>query len=184
MPLSNLIMMAYGIKITGTPDWLDSQEYDIDAKVEGDRQLTLKEMQPLLQSLLARRFHFTAHHLTKMTSGYALIVAKGGPKLQASTEEVLPRTQVRPNGFQVWHMDAKGIAAAASIPAGGPVVDKTGLTGTYDVKLSYAPANDPNSDLPSFFTVLQQQLGLTLKSQNVPVDILVIDHVERIPTEN
>jgi uncharacterized protein (TIGR03435 family) len=187
MPLSNLLMIAYGVSdknITGGPGWLDSQEYDVDAKVEGDRQLTLKEMQPLLQTLLAQRLHLTAHHVTKMYSGYALVIAKGGPKLQTSAEGVRPRAQVHPNGFQVWHMDAKGIATVSSAPAGGPIVDKTGLTGTYDVTLSYAPANDPNSNLPSFFTALQEQLGLKLESQEVPVDFLIIDHVERTPTEN
>jgi uncharacterized protein (TIGR03435 family) len=187
MPLSLLIGMAYGVEsknMTGEPNWLDSQQYDVDAKVEGDRQLTYKEMQPLLQRLLAQRFHLLVHQSTKMTSGYALLVGKGGAKLQSSTDGVQPRAQVLPNGFQTWHMDAKGIAGVLSIPAGGPVSDKTGLTGTYDVKLSYAPANDPNSNLPSFFTALQEQLGLKLESDKVPVDILIIDHVDKIPTEN
>jgi uncharacterized protein (TIGR03435 family) len=64
------------------------------------------------------------------------------------------------------------------------VVDRTGLTGTYDFTLSYAPANDPNSSLPDFFTALQEQLGLKLQPQKIPVDFLVIDHTDRVPTEN
>jgi uncharacterized protein (TIGR03435 family) len=187
MPLNILIGLAYevdGKNITGEPGWLDSQHYDIDAKVEGDRQLTYDEMKPLLQDLLAQRFHFVVHLSTKMIPGYALIVAKGGAKLQASPEGVQRHAQVLPNGFQVWHMDAKGLASVASIPAGAPVADETGLTGEYDVKLSYAPANDPNSNLPSLFTALQEQLGLKLESQKVPVEFLVIDHVDRTPTEN
>jgi uncharacterized protein (TIGR03435 family) len=187
MPLSALIGMAYevdGKNITGEPNWLDSQHYDVDARVEGDRQLTYEEIKPLLQDLLAQRFHLVVHQSTKMTSGYAMIVGKGGAKLQASSEGVQQHAQVLPNGFQVWHMDAKGIATVVSIPAGGPVADKTGLTGTYDVKLSYAPPNDPSSNLPSFFTALQEQLGLKLESDKVPVEMLVIDHVDKIPTEN
>ena len=187
MPLSQLIGLAYGVdgkNITGEPNWFDSQHYDVDAKVEGDQQLTYKEMQPLLQHLLAERLHLIVHQSTKMTSGYALLVDKGGAKLQTSTEGVQQHAQVLPNGFQVWHMDAKGIASVVSIPAGGPVADKTGLTGTYDAKLSFAEANDPNSNLPSFFTALQEQLGLKLESDKVPVDTLVIDHVDKVPTEN
>jgi uncharacterized protein (TIGR03435 family) len=81
-------------------------------------------------------------------------------------------------------MDAEHIAGILAHRAGQPVVDKTGLTGTYDFTLSYAPANEPNSSLADFFTALQEQLGLKLESQKVPVNFLVIDHVDKIPTEN
>jgi uncharacterized protein (TIGR03435 family) len=81
-------------------------------------------------------------------------------------------------------MDMAHFVPILSHPVGYPVVDKTGITGNYDIKLSYAPANDPNSNLPDLFTALQEQLGLKLESQKVPVEILVIDHVDRIPTEN
>jgi uncharacterized protein (TIGR03435 family) len=79
------------------------------------------------------------------------------------------------------HMDAEHIAGVLAHRAGQPVVDKTGLTGTYDFTLSYAPANDANSSLPDFFTALQEQLGLKLQPEKLPVDFLVIDRVDKVP---
>jgi uncharacterized protein (TIGR03435 family) len=81
-------------------------------------------------------------------------------------------------------MDTGHFVQILSRPAGGPIIDKTGVHGKYDINLSYAPANDPTSSLPSLFTALQEQLGLKLESQKVPVEYLVIDHVDRTPTEN
>jgi uncharacterized protein (TIGR03435 family) len=186
-PLTFLIQFAYNIEsadyISAMPGWMESQEYDVSAKVEGD-QLTLEQMRPMLQHLLEQRFHLVFHRETKMISGFELTVAKGGPKLQSSQDNSKPSAQIRSNRLDVGHMDAEHIAGVLAHRAGQPVVDKTGLTGTYDFTLSYAPANDPNSSLPDFFTALHEQLGLKLESQKVPVDFLVIDHVDKIPTEN
>jgi uncharacterized protein (TIGR03435 family) len=185
--LEILISLAYGVDskyIQGDPDWLGSQEYSIEAKVEGDKELTYEQMQPLFQHLLEERFHLVTHRVTKPTSGYALVVAKGGPKLTPAKEGVMPHGQILPNGVQAWHMDLGHFVQILVRPAGGPVVDKTGIQGSYDFKLSYAPANDPNSSLPSLFTALPEQLGLKLEFQKVPVEMLVIDHVDKIPTEN
>jgi len=70
------------------------------------------------------------------------------------------------------------------IPAGRPVIDKTGIVGKYDFTLKYATANHPDSNLPDLFTAVQEQFGLKLVPQKVPVETLVIDHVDKIPTEN
>jgi uncharacterized protein (TIGR03435 family) len=187
-PLTFLIQFAYKIDrqeyILAAPDWMDSQEYDVSAKVEGNQQLTLEQMRPMLQHLLEQRFHLAFHRETKMTSGFALIVAKGGPKLQPSKDDSKPSAQMLPNRLDATHMDIEHFAGVLAHRAGQPVVDKTGLAGTYDFKLSYAPANDPNSSLPDFFTALQEQLGLKLQPEKIPVDFLVIDHADKIPTEN
>jgi uncharacterized protein (TIGR03435 family) len=187
-PLAFLIQFAYHIEsqdyISDEPAWMDSQEYDISAKVEGDQQLTLEQMRPMLQRLLEQRFHFAAHHETKMVSGFALVVAKGGPKLMPGKDDSKPSAQMLPSRLDATHMDLEHFAGVLAHRAGQPVVDKTGLPGIYDYKLSYAPANDPNSSFPDFFTALQEQLGLKLVPQNVPVDFLVIDHVDKMPTEN
>jgi uncharacterized protein (TIGR03435 family) len=188
VPLTFLIQFAYNIEsaddIAAMPGWMESQEYDVSAKVEGDQQLTLEQMRPMLRRLLEQRFHLVFHRETKMTSGFELIVAKGGSKLQPSKDNGKPFAQILSNRLDVGHMDAQHIAGVLAHRAGQPVVDKTGLTGNYDFTLSYAPANDPNSNLPDFFTALQEQLGLKLESQKVPVDFLVIDHIDKIPTEN
>ena len=187
LTLKLLVGLAYGVDqqyIQGDPDWLNSQHYSIEAKVEGNKELTYDQIKPLLQHLLEQRFHLTTHRVTKLTSGYALIVARGGPKLTPGKEGITPHAYIVPNGVQAQGMDMAHFVPILSHPVGYPVVDKTGITGNYDIKLSYAPANDPNSNLPDLFTALQEQLGLKLESQKVLVEILVIDHVDRIPTEN
>ena len=187
LTLKFIVGLAYGVdqqNIQGDPEWLDSQHYSIEAKVEGDQKLTYDQIKPLLQRLLEERFHLATHRVTKLTSGYALIIAKGGPKLPPAKEGATPHAYILANGLQAQSMDMAHFAPILSRPVGDPVVDKTGLTGNYDIKLSYAPANNPNSDLPDLFTALQEQLGLKLESQKVPVEALVIDHVDRIPTEN
>ncbi|HEX3939939.1 MAG TPA: TIGR03435 family protein, partial [Acidobacteriaceae bacterium] len=163
MPLRILIAAAYGVdskNVVGIPELVDEQLYDIDAKVEGDRQLTYEQVKPLLQNLVAERFHLAAHHETKLISGFALVIAKGGPKLQPSKGEDKRYGQAVPDGLQAWNSTIKAFSGLLSIPARAPVVDKTGLTGHYDIHLSYAPADDPDLPVPSLFTALQKQLGL------------------------
>jgi uncharacterized protein (TIGR03435 family) len=187
-PLSFLIQIAYTVdtqdNILGMPGWMESQEYDLSAKVEGDQQLTLEQIRPMLQQLFAQRFHLVVHRQSKLVSGFALVVAKGGAKLQPGNAKRKPGGQILPNSFNFWSMDVAHFVTVLARPAGQPVIDKTGLTGAYDFKLSYAPANDPDSPLPSFFTAIQDQLGLKLEPQKVSVETLVIDHVDRVPTEN
>ena len=168
------------------PDWLDSQLYSIDANAGGDKQLSREEMKPLLQNLLQERFHLVVHHETKTLSGYALVVAKDGPKLHASKEGNETHIYILPNGIDMRHAGIAGLAGALASQgaAGGPVIDKTGIQGEYDITLHYATVGNPNSSLPDFFTALREQLGLKLQPQKVPVDFLVIDHADRVPTEN
>jgi uncharacterized protein (TIGR03435 family) len=190
--LDILIASAYGIDalyIQNDPDWTHSQGYDIDATVEGERPLTHEEIEPLLQNLLQQRFHLSVHHEMKTASGFVLVVAKGGPKLQPAKEGAQPHdypfhAALLPNRLDAWGISIDTLAQLLAHPAGQPVVDKTGLTGTYDIVLKFATANDPDSNLPDIFTALQEQLGLKLVPQKVPVDLLVIDHVDKIPTDN
>jgi uncharacterized protein (TIGR03435 family) len=197
--LELLASIAYGIgneNISGGPSWLNSQNYNISAKVEGDAGLTRDQMQPLLQNLLKDRFHLAVHREQKLVSGYALVVAKGGLKLHpdalqpskkaedAGKNDEQPHGQILPNELRGWRMNLAGLASLLESPAGGSVIDKTGIAGNYDIKLSYATANHPDSNLPDIFTAVQEQLGLKLVPQKVPVDTLVIDHVDKVPTEN
>jgi uncharacterized protein (TIGR03435 family) len=168
------------------PDWLDSQLYSIDANVEGGKQLSREEMKPLLQNLLQQRFHLMAHHETKTLPGYALVIAKGSPKLHASKEGTERHFYILPNGIDMRHAGIATLAGALASQgaAGGPVIDKTGIQGEYDITLHYATMGNPSANLPDIFTALQEQLGLKLQPEKVPVDFLVIDHVDKIPTEN
>jgi uncharacterized protein (TIGR03435 family) len=182
-----LVAVAYGIDmqyIQQDRDWMESQLYDIDARVEGERPLSQEEIRPLLRNLLEQRFHLTTHRTSKLMSGFQLVAAKGGPKLKAAKEGVATGGMLLPNRMEARSISTTMLAGFLARPAGQPVVDKTGLAGSYDIDLSYAPANDANSTLPSLFTAVQEQLGLKLEPAKVPIEFLVIDSADRAPTEN
>ena len=194
--LNMLIGQAYGIdghNIDNQPGWVGAQFYDVDATLADGRQLTREQMQPILQDLLARRFHLSVHREQRAVSGFELVIAKSGAKLEPAKDSARPKgmpsyfhAQLLPNEMDGWGISIETFAHVLAGPAGQPVIDKTGLTGLYDIHLSYAPPNSPNADsaLPDIFTAIQEQLGLKLEPAKVPVDYLVIDHVDRIPTEN
>ena len=188
LPLKYAIANAFGVDqryIDGGPAWLDTQNYFIEAKVDGGQQLTRDQMAPLLQNLLAQRLGLKAHRESRLVAGYELVVAKGGPKLEPTKGEGR-FVSIGPNGLSGAKNDAAAIAQSLSYAIHQPVVDKTGLTGSYDIKLSYAPTNNPNADStsPDIFTAIQEQLGLKLEPTKVPVDYLIVDHIDRVPTEN
>ena len=156
-----------------------------------------------LQALLADRFQLTLHHETKEEPVYALVIGKNGSKLQESHSKQDGRHMMMNRG----ELDGEGVpleflASTLSSQLGRPVIDRTGLTGHYTFKLQWTPdpgqsANkfgglpppgvdappppDPNG--PSIFTAIQEQLGLRLESQKGPVDLIIIERVEK-PSEN
>ncbi len=188
--LKSLIANAYGVRfqyILGGPEWLNTQHYDLSAKVEGNTRVTWEQMRPMLRNLLKDRVHLMVHTERRVVPGYSMVVAKNGSKL-------------KPNkGAPFWGMDSgfefkfqnaptEQIAMMVESAVKQPVVDKTGLAGTYDFDLMFTrddhPDDVPHPDHGSIFTALQEQLGLKLVSEKVPVDYLVIDHVDRLPTPN
>jgi len=246
-PLMLLVQQAYGVnkdRISGAPDWLNSERYDIEAKMDGAAAEEMKKLSAddmrntrrrMLQALLADRFKLTLHKETKELPVYNLVIAKGGPKFQESKPDesagkgdksaegnaAAKKAGSAPGGPLVLggrggpaggksvampdgggasisfgarggnrNMSGRGVtmedltSTLAGI-TGRPVFDKTGLTGKYDYKLEYAPDNSADVDPtgPSIFTAVQEQLGLKLESAKGPVEIFVIDHVER-PSEN
>lgn len=184
-----LIHMAFDIdenEIAGKPKWFDSKFYDVAAKPEDGIRLTRKELQPMLQSLLQQRFHLATHFETRMERGYALEVAKGGPKLQATAGGKPPgyRVFVAPGDLEGVNWSMSWLAAMLQQVMGEPVMDQTGLAGSYDINLHFAPDVESESPLPSVFTAVKESLGLELKARRVPVQWLVIDHVDEAPTPN
>jgi uncharacterized protein (TIGR03435 family) len=200
---------AYGIpgpQILGGPNWVGSDRFDIEAKVDDvvvaemaklDREQRNQMERQMVQQLLADRFKLAVHFETKELPVYALVVAKGGPKLAVST--------VKDGGTSVSsgnaRMTAKGVTMTKLAQTltqvlarelGRIVIDKTGIDGKYDVKLEWAPdsgsatpggSNDIAPPGPSIFTATQEQLGLKLESTKAAVETLVIDHIEQ-PSEN
>jgi uncharacterized protein (TIGR03435 family) len=125
------------------------------------------------------------HHETRELPGYVLVVAKGGSKLTPAKEKDIDApAYILPEGVRSVSITTRTLANLLSRSVGHPVLDKTALTGKYELDLHFAPATSTESTLPSIFTAVQEQLGLKLDPQKVPADFLVIDHVEKVPTEN
>jgi bla regulator protein blaR1 len=195
-----LIQQAYGVKdfqISGGPGWINSERYDLVAKADGDVG-RMEQIRPLIQKLLADRFQLTVHRDTKELPIYALVVAKNGSKLKESAANG-PGPQIRMGRGLIngQGMGMEMLANQLSNAIGRTVLDKTGLKGQYDIKLEFTPedgpghgpgdgpeaAPPPDTAGPSVFTALQEQLGLKLESSKGPVEIIIIDRIEK-PTEN
>lgn len=198
--VSDLIGEAYGLKnyqvtlaesrarpiVYGT-------YYNIVAKAEGDGTPTKGEFRQMLQRLLAERFNLKFHREMKELPVYALVVGKNGPKFKESAPDAVFISHHGVNGHNqnmtLVKATMESLADDLSMDFGidRPILDKTGLTGTYDIKLEATPefrinrGADPG-DI-SVFTAVQEQLGLKLEPTKGPVEVVVIDHVER-PSEN
>jgi uncharacterized protein (TIGR03435 family) len=189
LSLQFLIQLAYGIEsnqIAGKPSWLDSDNFDIDAKPEEGVKLSPDELKPRLQSLLADRFHLVAHFEAQTVRGYALVAAKGGPKLQPTKGDHFPgwRIDTSTGHLEGLNWSMAFLATVLQRATKIPVADKTGIAGSYDIKVQYAPDAEQDSALPSLFTALRETLGLELKATQVPMQVLVIDHIDRVPSGN
>ena len=143
----------------------------------------------MLQQLLAERSRLSVHRETREMSVYGLVIGKDGPKFRESAPETAHsgRLGVSGRNYEVLlkkaSMDDVVNAVANSFPD-RPVIDKTGLTGVYDVKLTYTPETRSNRENPdpddlSVFTAVQEQLGLKLEPQKAMVEVLIVDHVEK-----
>ena len=181
-PLELLIEMAFGVDDSriSAGRWLGPERYDVVAKAEDGVRLTQEGLQPRLRQLLEERFKLALHRETKDVPGFTLVVAKGGPKLRRSFGDQAPPL-IYPGGLRSGSWSMEALAWGLSRPLRQPVVDKTAIEGTFDIELNYARDGDTDSPLPSIFTALQEQLGLRLESGKSPVEILVIDHLEKVP---
>jgi uncharacterized protein (TIGR03435 family) len=183
LPLAVVVRMAYGVsdyQFSG-PAWLNDVRYDVDARtLEG---YTRQQLGPLLRALLSERFKLEVHHETREVGGYALVVAKGGPKFREADR---PRDYFtsRPGLISCSRATMHELVGALGGRLGRPVLDKTDLAASYDLKLEWAPDETTADTLPSLFTALQEQLGLRLETQKVPVDVVIVDRIERTPSEN
>ncbi len=171
-------------RIIGLPSWSKNDCYAVAAKAEDGVILTREELQPRLKQLLGERFHLVAHIETRADSGYALVVTKGGAKLHETTNPLMrtalgSRTAMDRIRAPSVSMDIFAGAVGAVIHQ--PVVNETGLTGNYDLTLTFAPEGVTDSARPSIFTALEEQLGLKLEGgRKLPVNTLVVDHIEHL----
>jgi uncharacterized protein (TIGR03435 family) len=206
--LKMLITFAYDIRdsqLTGGPGWLDTDRWDIVAKPETEVPATpegFETMRKMMQALLAERFQLVVHKESKQMPVYAIVVAKGGPKLKASAADAKgPMMRMGMGTLDATKVPLSMLARTLSNRVGRTVTDETGLTGDFDFKLEFAPDTNgpmgrmaapegkerpetpPDSDRPTIFAALQEQLGLKLEARKAQVETVVIDKVERA-TEN
>lgn len=192
-----LIQRIYAIQesqVAGGPSWMNSDRFDIAAKVETDAPPSTDQLWLMLERLLADRFALKFHRETKMRQGYALIPGKTGPKLDDAAGAV-PNLMASRGQVQASRVSMSMFTNFLSRYLGRPIFDGTGLRGSYDFKMSWTPgeteqalpagenAAPVDSSATSIFTALQDQLGLKLESKTVPIEVFVIDRVER-PSPN
>lgn len=193
-----LVMLAYDLQesqIMGGPSWLATEKWDIEAKTDDGVAHTPEETRRMVQSLLQDRFGLRAHRETQTRRAYVLTVTKGGPKFTPS-ERRSTNYRLGSGSINLERGELARFVQFLSSALGQPVVDRTGLGGLYDLSLRWDDAPIPEGGLlgtdvraapggsyGSIFTAIQDQLGLRLEHQQAPVDVLVIDGIER-PSEN
>jgi uncharacterized protein (TIGR03435 family) len=201
--LTSLISWAYGLpqrQITGAPAWVETQKYDLDGKPDSAGQPSAEQWKNMMKKLLADRFQLSFHHENKELSLYALVVAKGGPKLTSSEADPNGTPSLLFRGLGTLPVRNANMADFAGVMQSAvldrPVVDQTGLKGRWDFALKWTPdetqfaslgarvppPSDSASD-PDLFTAIQQQSGLKLEPTKAVVEVLAIDRVEK-PSEN
>jgi uncharacterized protein (TIGR03435 family) len=200
----SMMTFAFGLhpdQIAGGPDWIGSDRFDITAEPEGTGMPNDKQWRSMLGKLLADRYKLAFHREKKELSVYALTVLKAGHKLT--------KNETDPGGLPALFFRALGVFPVRNATMGDfagtmqaivldrPVVDQTALPGRYDFTLTWTPdetqfggrggqappPTDPTTAPPGLFTAIQEQLGLKLESTKLPVDVLVIDRLEK-PTAN
>jgi uncharacterized protein (TIGR03435 family) len=176
--LLTLIAQAYNVptssaaqRISGLPDWTSSQRFDIQAKAE-NATATEAELKLMLRQLLAERFKLRLHKDVKELDGYVLVLSKGGAKLTKLGEE--KRDPGVALAFRATTTDTLANALAARLAR--PVVNKTSITGNYDFRITMDSISQDNGGA-SLFTIIEEQFGLKLESQKVPIEVLVVDSV-------
>jgi uncharacterized protein (TIGR03435 family) len=186
-PLRQIVRRAYGsndLEVLGGPDWVDDDRWDITASAGTDKPDV--PLEPMLKALLADRFKLRAHVEMRERPIYGLVFARGdrhlGDKIHPTTADCRPdtdcgSTSAKTNGIASGTITSvartiNDIAVSLSRYAGRRVLDRTGLAGRFDADITW-------SEDVSIFTALQEQFGLKFESQRAPVEVVVVDSVER-----
>lgn len=201
--LADLITMSHGVhlrQVVGGPPWMESDKFDITGRPQAEGTPSTVQLRGMILTLLQDRFKLTTHTEKREMPAYALTVGTGTPKLT--------KNETNPNGPPGLLFKGLGVLPAVNATMGDfaavlqlavldrPVIDRTGLQGRFDFTLSWTPDESqfrsmgvpvppPPADakFPGLFTAIQEQLGLRLERVNAPVEVIVIDRVER-PSEN
>jgi len=200
LPLSTILWMAHGVQqdqIVNVPSWATSEAFDIVAKAPEGTRPSMDVYRPMLRELLADRFHLQTHHETRELPVYRLLRLRDaslGPKLSPAAidctgrppETAEGRIAMRscgagpvPGGLRVHGMPLLVLGRFLGPVLGRVVVDETGLKGNWDLDLEYTTEQIQGGDGVSPFTAVQEQLGLKLEAGRAPVEVIVLDHLDR-----
>jgi uncharacterized protein (TIGR03435 family) len=210
--LKEIISTAYNVeddRVEGGPSWLASDRFDVIAKAAG--KPSKDDLYLMLQGLLAERFKLVVRHESKVVPVFALIVKKGGPKFRETTApESATRVCKRENPDEPNRLGVRVGCSKVTMPEfvielsnrgksyiDKPIVDLTGLKGAYDFTITWTPKaaldgrkaadgtviSEPEGGL-SLFAALQTQLGLALEERKQPMPLIVVESVQRRPTDN
>lgn len=193
--LSECLQYAYGLvsedQIDG-PDWIRDRRLRVDIIAKTSPDTPIEQALSMTQALLAERFHLELHREPKPVRHLELTVSRKGLKLPASQDGAPPRSNTYGRGRLFYdRRNMHSFALLLSRQLKQPVIDLTGLTGFYDVHLewtpddpSVAPAGDSASPLPDIYQAVEEQLGLRLESKKTPIEIIMIDRADRVPSAN
>ncbi|HVW08953.1 MAG TPA: TIGR03435 family protein [Bryobacteraceae bacterium] len=198
-----LVAMAYGLHPyqLSAPDWLKSAHFDISARVP--QGIDVDQYRELLQSMLAERFHLAVHHESREMRIYDLVAAKSGAKVKPSPNPSAAGDGLQPpalaggpppgyHGPVALRFPALSMPRFADYLSGfldAPVNDATGLPGDYEIRLQMLPGATPSESAAdnapqTVFDALPEQLGLLLVARRAQVDVVVVDGMDKSPTEN
>ena len=187
-PLMRIISRAYNLtddRVSGPP-WLDSECYDIRAKASGN--IADRDLMAMLRTLLAERFRLVARRESDERPVFVLVVDKGGSKMQAygGNKPMPPSANDARILFMARHLP--DLCERLGKVTGRPVIDKTGLDGDYLIVLNYLPLGaingDPSDPASDIISAVRDQLGLRLEPRRGQVEILRIETIDKVPTEN
>jgi len=203
--LADLIEVAYGVhstQIIGTPAWVSEDRFDVVGVPDAEGEPNAGQWTGMLQKLLAARFQLKFHHDKRAVSAYVLSITQSGPKNLIKSDSTYPlpslEFQATPGGLLLPAKNAAIAQFAAMLQAvvlDRPVIDQTSITGKFDFQLTFMPDDSQfnghppavpsatTNTAPNLFDAIEQQLGLHLHAEKTPVDVLVIDHIEK-PSEN
>jgi uncharacterized protein (TIGR03435 family) len=198
--LRRLIIQAYGLKDyqVSAPGWLSSEKFDVAAKYPEalptqDRQKYLAGLQAMMQKMLVDRFKLETHRETRPASVYGLVVGKTGIKFKEVPDAGNHNSNSNNTHYVGKCIDMDTLSTFLSSSVDLPVLNMTELKAYYDLTLDWVPeerhgdgdkpVGDPLAG-PTLMMALQDQLGLKLELRKAPIEFLVVDKVERVPTEN
>ena len=199
--LQYLMQYAFDLQsrqIVGGPPWFNQDRYNVEGEIDGTGVPNDRQWKEALQKLLIDRFNIKLHHETRELPVYALVIAnpKDGPKLTKGDGDPAHPQRMGFSGAYGQTMSGGGTNATLADLAGElqrltldrPVADRTGLTGTFNIQLTFNRENPdamglspdlPDTAAPSIFTAVQQQLGLKLEPGKAPIDVIVVDSADK-----